>query len=207
MPNAAARAMKRGKGGRFTKKNQDPEPLANDENDQYSEDNAVSTSDNADTALPEGNEEKNDMSDEWDYEQGEGGVATAEAPEGTNLPSFTIEDAPEDYTPVRPSAGRKREPSPFDDVVLQVKDQGWKRVPITDGQGKDGDEARTIKRLLQKSQHFHGLGMELNPTDQYIEFKIRDKQKREKKASDAGQTALDANAEENGDAPSDDRDE
>jgi len=205
MPNAAARAMKRGKGGRFTKKNQNPEPVAEPEDDSYTEDNAVSTATNTNDNPTEGNEEKTDMSDEWEYENAEGGdTLVAEAPVA-GLPSFEIQDAPEDYTPTRPSAGRKREPSPFDDVVLQVKDKGWKRVPITEG-GANGEHAKTIKRLLQKSQHFHGLGMELNITDEYVEFMIRDKQKRQAKAEGGnGQAALDENSNE--DAGSDDRDE
>lgn len=129
-----------------------------------------------------------------------------------------VEDAPEDYQPERASAGRKREPSPFDDVLLDFKGQGWKRVPHDgdvelDERGKvlhEGEVIKEIKRQLQKAQHWHKLGMDLNVTGQHVEFKVRELQKREKNSVKvgAGQTALDENASADGaGVDTDDRDE
>jgi hypothetical protein len=138
-------------------------------------------------------------------------------------PNFAdmIEDAPEDYQPERASAGRKREPSPFDDILPQIKGQGWKRVKHDgdvelDERGKvvdEGPAVKEIKRQLQKAQHWHKLGMDLNVTAEHVEFKVRELQKREKKSGDAvkvgaGQAALDENASADGvEADTDDRDE
>jgi hypothetical protein len=129
-----------------------------------------------------------------------------------------VEDAPEDYQPERASAGRKREPSPFDDVLLNFKGAGWKRVRHDgdvelDERGKvlrEGEVIKEIKRQLQKAQHWHKLGMDLNVTGEHVEFKVRELQKREKSTVKvgAGQAALDENASADGVGDdTDDRDE
>lgn len=200
VPNAMGRIRK--------SRNRKPEPVvvevpvqdvevAPDEEMTYSDDNAP------DTGPIEPIEEPRTMSTDTD---------TAQKPNFALL----IESAPEDYKPERAAAGRKREPSPFDEVLPGLKGQGFKRVPhggdvTLDASGKvvdKGDTVNEIVRQLQKAQHFHKLGMDLNITPEYVEFSVRDLQKREKKEASAnGQTALDANAEQNGDSDSDDRDE
>lgn len=114
----------------------------------------------------------------------------------TDVPDFAnlIEAAPEDYKPDRSPAGRKRTPSQFEAVLPGLKDQGWQRirhdgqvtmVETESGQLKADPEsvkasnAHVIKRELQKAQHFLGLGMDLNITAEYVEFRVRDLQKRE----------------------------
>jgi hypothetical protein len=105
---------------------------------------------------------------------------------------FEIEPAPEGYEPDRPSAGRTRTPSFFDGPILEKKDQGWQRTPYT-----NEDHKRAIIRELTKAKEYHGLGLELNITETHVEWKSRDRLKRQKrnKSGDNGQaenTAVDS---------------
>lgn len=224
MANAAARGLRRGRGRKAAEPETEEQfpldatmdSLASDTENGYDGDNTENTT-NTET---EGNTMSVDTFQEHQTDTGE-----EQAPETPTVDyAAMIEDAPADYTPPRASAGRKREPSPFDDLLPKVKDQGYKRIPFD---GTD-EAAKEIKRQLQKAQHFHGLGMDsavtqvvgdgengvpVGETKHYVEFRVRDLQKREKSAAKAGgeggQSALDANAEANGEdvSQSDDRDE
>lgn len=67
---------------------------------------------------------------------------------------FTIE-ALGDYQFTRPGAGRRREPSPFDDVVESLVGQGTQRIPVAD------EEAGTeCVKQLQKATDFRERGLE-----------------------------------------------
>jgi hypothetical protein len=96
-------------------------------------------------------------------------MSTTEAPSF----DFVVEAAPEDYQPERANPGRKRAPSPFDDVLVSVKDRGWQRVPYQTEEQKD-----LIVKELHRAKQFHGLGMDLNETDTHVEFQTRELQKR-----------------------------
>lgn len=145
-------------------------------------------------------------------ENQENGNMTMATETRPDVPDFTgeIEDAPEGYKPNRSPAGRTRIPSQFDSVLPNLKGAGWKRIPhdgnvVVDENGKatadsvKGSNAHLIKRELQKAQHFHGLGMDLNITDSHVEFKVRDLQKRKARAGE--QADEDGNV---ADEPSDD---
>jgi hypothetical protein len=204
MPNALRKSRAR-KGKTVTEENPIENDVANTDENTYSEDNADAT------PAPTNDTEETTVSTDyaWDTDQEQ-----HQETDGPALPDFAslIEDAPEDYKPERASAGRKREPSPFDNVLPGLKDKGYKRVPIVVPDGGNADEVvKEIKRQLQKAQHYHGLGMDLNVTTEYVEFQIRDLQKREKKTAGSGsngQTALDENASADGvEQDADDRDE
>lgn len=223
MPNATGRGLR----SRRSKKSADVvvetplEDVASEDENSYSDGEQ-----NEDTPTNAEIQEEDTMStytDEYVETETDTDAVQVEA----SIPDFAsmIEDAPEDYSPPRASAGRKREPSPFDDLLPRVKGGGYKRIPFD---GTD-DQAKEIKRQLQKAQHYHGFGMDSAVTEvvgdgengvpegetrHYVEFRVRDLQKREKSAAKAGgnggQTALDANAESNGDladGDTDDRDE
>lgn len=100
-------------------------------------------------------------------------TATATDTESVDYAAL-IEDTPEGYKPERSPAGRKRSPSPFDEVLPRVINEGWKKVPHDGTQ----EQVEDIKKNLQKSKQMHDLGMEMNVTDTHVEFKVRDKQKR-----------------------------
>ena len=105
-------------------------------------------------------------------------MSTAEAPTF----NFSVEPAPEGYEPERKNPGRTRTPSPFDDVLVEVKGKGWQRVPYS------GDEHRkAIERELTKAKQFRGLGLDMNVTDEYVEFRSRDLQKRKARSNQSEQ--------------------
>lgn len=185
MPNATGRSLtgRRGRRKKATEVAETPETEYS--SDESTEDTTTDSTDKDDTKMSDWDEWSDNTSDEGDG----GNVATLEAepePEhDADIPDFAsmVEDAPADYTPQRASAGRKREPSPFDAIVLAAKDQGWKRVPH---QGSE-ETIKVIKRQLQKAQHYHDLGMDLNVTDSHVEFNVRDKQARTRKTESGGE--------------------
>lgn len=103
-------------------------------------------------------------------------VTTSEAPQFT----FEVLPAEEGYQPDRRSPGRKREPSFFDEVLPQVKDQGWQRVPFS-----TDEEKQRILRELNRAKQYTGLGLEKNETETAVEFRVRDRQTRSRNGSAA----------------------
>lgn len=119
---------------------------------------------------------------------------------------FTVNITPaeEGFKPDRSPAGRKRIPSPFEPILPELKGKGWQNQPhdgnvTLDEKGKynTGDSikdsnARVIHRELQKAIKFLNseaggelnLGLDINITEELVQFNIRDKQKRTKSASD-----------------------
>lgn len=61
----------------------------------------------------------------------------------------------DNYEFTRQGAGRKRIPSPFDDVVENLVGAGTQRVPVA-----DEDEAQEVLKNLQKSAEYHKRGLE-----------------------------------------------
>jgi hypothetical protein len=215
MPNRTGASLRRGRRGKTVDLGHEDETPAVDHSEENVDTDTDQTYSDNDTNTPDDTESSDTTTTDIDKDE------TMTATDAPAVPDFAnlIEDAPQDYQPERASAGRKREPSPFDEIVAKVKDKGWKRVPF------DGteDQAKLIRRQLQKAQQLHDLGMDLNQanvvgdgdngvpvgeTRHYVEFKIRDKQPREKKNSageggdtvavGAGQAALDENASADG---------
>jgi hypothetical protein len=160
MPNAAGRSLKRGYG---------PQPVSLED------------------VLMENSEENPKLS-----------TAVADRPP---VQDFTgaIEAAPEGYSPDRSPAGRTRIPSQFEDVLPGLKDKGWQRIKhdgrvemietdngrlIPDPATIKVSNAHVITRELRKAQHHLKLGMDLNVNAEYVEFKIRELQKRKARAGE-----------------------
>lgn len=120
-------------------------------------------------------------------------MTTTEAPTF----NFSVEPAPEGYEPERKNPGRTRTPSPFDDILVEVKGKGWQRVPY---EGEDHKKA--IERELTKAKQFRGLGLDMNVTDTHVEFRSRDLQKRRARKQDEDQQEL-VNAQGGPDADGD----
>lgn len=207
MPNATGRSLTgRRKGRKKVAEEVAETPETEYSSEQSTEDTNTTDTDKDGTAMSDWDEWNDNAGDE----EQSGGVTTLEPEHDTDadIPDFAsmVEDAPADYTPQRASAGRKREPSPFDAIVLAAKDQGWKRVPHQSNE----ETIKVIKRQLQKAQHYHDLGMDLNVTDSHVEFNVRAKQARTRKTEaggENGQVALDdAQVESEGFDPND-RDE
>jgi hypothetical protein len=137
-------------------------------------------------------------------------IAPAETEDTVRELPFTVQiSAAEDgYKPDRSPAGRKRIPSPFEGVLPELKGKGWQNQPhdgkVVPEEGttdkyntltsvKDSN-ARVILRELQKAVKFLNseeggelnLGLDVNVTATDVQFNIRDKQKREKKATAPG---------------------
>lgn len=112
-----------------------------------------------------------------------------------DVPDFTglIEDAPEGYKPRRSPAGRTRIPSQFEGMLPGLKGKSWQRIPhdgkvkmvktdtdrlIPDPESVKESSAHVIIRELRKAQQHLKLGMDLQITDEFVYFQIRDKQLR-----------------------------
>lgn len=118
---------------------------------------------------------------------------------------FSMEAAPEDYTPERKTPGRQRRPSFFDDKLRadDVFGKGWQKVPVTSEEHK----AAVIRELSRAKLYLNGtgrnegepeIGLDLDDKqDDAVYFKARVAQKRERKAN-AGSDALNENANEEG---------
>jgi hypothetical protein len=129
------------------------------------------------------------------------------------VPDFTslIQAAPEDYKPDRSPAGRTRTPSQFEAVLPSLKDKPYQRIPH-DGNveqeetesgrikyvAKAGTVAHVIKRELQKAQHHLGYGMDLHFTPEFVEFRVRDLQKKEVNDPEASGAEADSDSDNDG---------
>lgn len=76
-----------------------------------------------------------------------------------------------DYEFTRAGAGRKREPSVFDDLVQDWAGQGTRRIPV------DGDEAaKDVIKALQKACEYRNRGLEKRTEEMdgqlYVVFRI-----------------------------------
>lgn len=93
------------------------------------------------------------------------------------------EALPDDYKPSRPSAGRKRKPTQFDDLVVEVKGQGYRKTPFA-----TKEQADYIAKQLNKAKTYRGLGMDLtiNHETQCVEWQTRDLQDRKRKTDAEG---------------------
>lgn len=112
--------------------------------------------------------------------------ATASTPNesnGVNVVStltageFQVEELG-DYEFTRAGAGRKREPSPFDDLVNDWAGQGTRRIPVA-----DEDEGKEVVKALQKACEYRSRGLDKRVEDMdgklYVVFRINpDKAKR-----------------------------
>jgi hypothetical protein len=119
---------------------------------------------------------------------------------------FSMEAAPEDYTPERKTPGRQRRPSFFDDKLRseEVFGKGWQRVPVTSEEHK----AAVIRELNRAKLYLNGtgrvgdepeIGLDLDDKqDDAVYFKARVAQKRERKSASNGSEALAENADEEG---------
>lgn len=137
--------------------------------------------------------ESTTTTDSTDTAQENDTMSTAEAPTF----NFSVEPAPEGYEPERKNPGRTRTPSPFDDILIEVKDKGWQRVPYS---GEDHKKA--IERELTKAKQFRNLGLDMNVTDTHVEFRSRDLQKRKARKGEQDQQEL-VNAQGGPDADGD----
>lgn len=136
-------------------------------------------------------------------------TATTEEAPVRELPfEVLITPAPEDYRPDRSPAGRRRIPSPFEEVLVGLKGMGWQNQPhdgnvtpynqeeiaeggtpkYNTGSSIRDSNARVIHRELHKAVRWlntneggdHNLGLDINITATDVQFNIRDKQKRKK---------------------------
>lgn len=121
---------------------------------------------------------------------------------------FSMEPAPEGYTPERKTPGRQRRPSFFDDKLRseEVFGKGWQRVPVTSEEHK----AAVIRELNRAKLHLNNprggmlegqdeIGLDLDDKqDDAVYFKSRVAQKRERKGVNDGSNALAENANEEG---------
>jgi hypothetical protein len=117
---------------------------------------------------------------------------------------FSMEAAPEGYTPERKTPGRQRRPSFFDDKLrsAEVFGKGWQRVPVSSEEHK----AAVIRELSRAKLYLNGtgrvgdepeIGLDLDDKqDEAVYFKARVAQKRERKSN--GGDALTENAAEDG---------
>jgi hypothetical protein len=91
----------------------------------------------------------------------------------TDVAGFKIETLGDDYTFTRHGAGRKREPSPFDDVVDTLVGQGTQRIPV-----EDENAGNECVKLLQKATDYRGRGLEKRVEEHdgawYVVFKINE---------------------------------
>lgn len=71
------------------------------------------------------------------------------------LDDLGIESLGEDYEFTRSGAGRKREPSPYDDVVEMLVGKGTQVKRVA-----DEDEAKTVVKDLQKACEYRNRGLE-----------------------------------------------
>lgn len=122
---------------------------------------------------------------------------------------FSMEPAPEDFTPDRKTPGRQRKPSFFDDKLRdpEIYGKGWQRVPFSSEEHKQA----ILRELHRAKMYLNSTGM--NPgedeiglaldvkQDDAIYFKSRKAQKRERKAKnkDANPQNLDEDEGDNGD--------
>lgn len=133
----------------------------------------------------------------------------------------SISDAPDGYRPDRSPAGRKRIPSPFEDVLPDLKGKGWKNQPhdgkvilADQNSGKvvlpDGvkeSNARIILRELSKAVKFlnsedggeHNLGLDVNVTPTDVQFNIRSKQNRKPRSAPGGGDVSDGEQDDSDD--------
>jgi hypothetical protein len=128
-------------------------------------------------------------------------MTTATVNERPQVPDFTgaIESAPDGYSPDRSPAGRTRIPSQFEGILPGLKDKGWQRIRhdgrvkmmdtdtgrvVPDPESVKLSNAHVITRELRKAQHHLKLGMDLHITEEYVEFKIREIQKRKARAGE-----------------------
>ena|SRR6476661_1530584 len=158
-------------------------------------------------------------------------TATATDTEDTvrELPfAVEISDAPEGYRPDRSPAGRKRIPSPFEDVLPGLKGKGWKNQPhdgkveafdyaadgtpkFNTGSSVKESNARVILRELQKAVKFLNseeggdlnLGLDVNVTATDVQFNVRDKQNRKPRSAPGGGDVSDGESESYGDSDTD----
>jgi hypothetical protein len=72
----------------------------------------------------------------------------------TEVAGFEIEELGE-YNFTRQGAGRKREPSPFDDVIEKLVGKGTQRIHVA-----DEEAGKVVIRDLQKATDFHKRGLE-----------------------------------------------
>lgn len=96
-----------------------------------------------------------------------------------------------DYEFTRAGAGRKREPSPFDDHVQEWAGQGTRRIAVA-----DEDAAKDVVKALQKACEYRGRGLEKRTEEMdgqlYVVFRINmEKAKRApRKGKDENQESL-----------------
>jgi hypothetical protein len=203
MANAVGRGLRK----RRSKKIEEEAPevvedvVANPDEVAYSEDNteAVPPTDTIDSS-----QETDMTSTYWDQDTdteqeqavdgGDGGSEQAEFDFDSADWASQVEVLPEDYKPSRPSAGRKRQPTPFDQLVLDVVGQGYRSIPF-----HNDAEAQAIAKALRKATAFHSLGMDLtiNSETGRVEFQTRAKQDRRRKSDAEGvdTASVDANSD------------
>jgi hypothetical protein len=197
MANAVGRGLRKRRSKKIDEEvavEETGDAVANPDEVAYSEDNteAVPPTDTIDSS-----QETDMTSTYWDQdaatEQEQAVDGSDGGSEGFDFDAWTsqVEVLPEDYKPSRPSAGRKRQPTPFDQLVLDVEGQGYRSIPF-----HSPEEAQAIAKLLRKATAFHGLGMDLtvNEDTQRVEFQTRAKQDRRRKA-DVNAAAVDADSD------------
>lgn len=81
------------------------------------------------------------------------------------------------YEFTRTGAGRKREPSPFDNHVQEWAGQGTRRIPV-----EDEDAAKDVVKALQKACEYRARGLEKRVEDMdgqlYVVFRINNEKAR-----------------------------
>lgn len=97
---------------------------------------------------------------------------------------FVVEELGEDYQFTRQGAGRKRTPTPFDDLVNEWAGAGTKRIPV-----EDETQGNEVIKLLAKACDYRSRGLDKRIEDmdgqKYVVFKINaEKAKRERKPRD-----------------------
>lgn len=135
---------------------------------------------------------------------------------------FTVEITPaeEGFKPDRSPAGRKRIPSPFEDVLPDLKGKGWQNQPhdgqvtvsengkVEIPQGVKGSNAAIILRELSKGIKWlnsedggeYNLGLDVNVTDSLVQFNVRDKQNRKPRTAPGGGDVSDGEQEDDSDS-------
>jgi hypothetical protein len=134
---------------------------------------------------------------------------------------FTVEITPADpdFKPDRSPAGRKRTPSPFEAILPDLKGKGWQNQPhdgnvkpdengkYNTGSSVKESNAKAILRELSKAQKFLNspeggelnLGLDVNVTEELVQFNIRDKQNRKPRSAPGGGDVTDGESVDSGD--------
>lgn len=187
MPNRVGQGLRRSR-KKKTEEESTVFPLALGDDNTYSDEdnNTVEAPEPSDTNDEQDLDMSTDTFQEYETDEYQG-EQDAEGESGNDFGDVdytsVIEELPEDFKPSRPSAGRKRIPTQFDDLVEQWSGKGYKSIAF-----RSDEEAEYISKMLRKATSYRELGMDLtvNKANGHVEFQIRPKQERRKNKGEAG---------------------